>query len=364
MPRWLYAFIGLVPLAFLARMLGWSPLLVFALAALGLVPLAGLIGQATEELAHHLGPRMGGLLNATFGNAAELIITCLAINRGLLMLAKASITGSIIGNTLLVLGVGLLVGGFKNGRQAFDSRDASLSSAMMITAMAGLYLPAAFALSVGDHRRVEDLSLFVSVVLLLMYTAYLVYTVVQGYPRPLETEGAGSVDAVSSRSEQLEHEEVERHWNLRRSMGALAAATVGAALASEILVDAVEPVTVQLGWSEFFIGVIVVAIVGNAAEHYSAVQMAWKNRLDVSLAIAAGSSTQVALFVAPVLVFLSLLLGHPMDLIFEPLELVVLGLSAAIFAYISLDGESNWLEGMQLLALYAMAACAFFFLPI
>jgi Ca2+:H+ antiporter len=360
-PRWLYALIALVPLAFLARVLDWSPLLVFALAALGLVPLAGLIGQATEELAHHLGPRVGGLLNATFGNAAELIITCLAINRGLLMLAKASITGSIIGNTLLVLGVGLLAGGFKNGRQTFDVRDASLSSAMMITAIAGLYLPAAFASTVVEHRRVEDLSLFVSAVLLLTYAAYLFYTVVQGHPRPLDADSpAASPTAIHG---DAPGGEAQPRWSLRFSMAALAAATVGAAIASEILVDAVEPVTVQLGWSEFFIGVIVVAIVGNAAEHYSAVQMAWKNRLDVSLAIAAGSSTQVALFVAPVLVFLSLLLGHPMDLVFEPLELVVLGLATAIFAYISLDGESNWLEGMQLLALYAMCACAFFFLP-
>lgn len=350
MPRWLYPCLALSPAALLARLLNVPDVLVFALAAASLIPLAGLIGKATEELAHHLGPRAGGLLNATFGNAAELIITAFAIHRGLLALAKASITGSIIGNTLLVLGAALLAGGGRHGLQKYDSRAASLNAAMMILAVAGLYLPATFAASVQNHVIIEELSLLVAGVLLITYLAYLVYTVLQGHPR---SRGAPAAPAAEPPA-----------WSTALALAVLAAATVGAAVSSEVLVGAVEPVTAQLGWSEFFVGVIVVALVGNAAEHFSAIQMAWQDRLDVTLAIAAGSSTQIVLFVAPVLVFLSVLVGHPMDLIFTPLELTILGLAAAIFAYICLDGESNWLEGVQLLSLYLIAAFAFFFLPV
>lgn len=350
MPRWFYALVLLSPAALVARLLGLPPIVIFALSAASLIPLAGLIGKATEELAHHLGPRYGGLLNATFGNAAELIITVFAIHRGLLTLVKASLTGAIIGNSLLVLGVALLVGGTRHGRQSFDARDASVNSAMMILAVAALYLPATFANSVQENAVIEQLSLLVSAVLIATYVAYLAFTVRQ--PQPSE-HGAGATVLAS----------MPPAWTKRKSLAILAAATAGAALSSELLVSAVEPVTRQLGWSEFFVGVIIVPLVGNAAEHFSAVQMAWRNRLDAGLAIAAGSSTQIALFVAPVLVFLSLLLGHPMDLIFTPLELALLGVTTAIFAYICLDGESNWLEGVQLLALYAIAALVFFMLP-
>src|SRR5215203_341070 len=363
MPRWFFALLIFVPMALGARLASLPDLVVFGTSAIALVPLAGLIGKATEELSEHIGGRMGALLNATFGNAAELIITAFAIQRGLLTLAKASITGSIIGNTLLVLGLSLLAGGLKRGNQRFDPRDTSLNAAMMLLAIAGLYLPAVFALSGQAHTIVEELSLLDAGVLIATYLAYLVYTVLQG--NPLSSDA--SPDPAES-AEDLDPETGpdtgKAPWGLKRSIAILAAATVGAAVASELLVGSVEPVVQQLGWSEFFIGVIVVAIVGNAAEHFSAVQMAMKGRLEITFGIAAGSSTQVALFVAPVLVFLSLLLGHPMDLVFTPLELVVLGLSAALFSYISIDGETSWLEGVQLLAVYLIAACAFFLLPV
>ena len=356
MGKILYALVLLVPVAFIAELLHWPMLAVFFLSALGLVPLAGLIGQATEELAHHLGPRWGGLLNATFGNAAELIITLFAVQRGLLTLVKASITGSIIGNLLLILGVSLLAGGLKHGIQRYDSRETSLASAMMILALAGLLLPATFALGVSDHQPIEEISLLVAGVLLLTYIAYLAYSLRQGSGDP-QGESHPAHETTTDRSDHAA-------WSIPRSLATLALATAGAAWASEMLVGTVEPVTQQFGWSEFFVGVIVVAIVGNAAEHFSAVQFAWKNRLDLTLGIAAGSSTQVALFVAPVLVFASVLLGHPMDFIFQPLELAILVISTSIFAYICIDGESNWLEGVQLLAIYLMAGIVFFLIPV
>ena len=356
MMRWQYVMLGFVPLAVGSRLLNAPPLATFLLAAIALVPLAGLIGRATEELAHHLGPRYGGLLNATFGNAAELIITTFAIREGLLTLVKASITGSIIGNTLLVLGGSLLAGGLRNGIQRYDARAASLNSAMMLLALAELFLPATVALTVHEAPLLEEVSLLVAGILLLTYVAYLVFTFQRGQGKPDEAQMGPIVEATAPEEGPV--------WSRQRAITVLALATVGAAVVSEALVAVIEPVTEQLGWSEFFVGVIVVALIGNAAEHFSAVQFAWRNHPDVTLAITADSSTQVALFVAPLLVFLSIPLGHPMNLVFEPLELAILGLTTAVFAYICLDGESNWLEGVQLLALYLMAAAAFFFLPV
>ncbi|HEX5501227.1 MAG TPA: hypothetical protein VFW96_01310 [Thermomicrobiales bacterium] len=392
MPRWLYAVILCVPAAIVARFLGLPELLIFGLAALGLIPIAALIGKSTEELAHHFGPRAGGLLNATFGNAAELIITAFAIARGLTVLTKAAITGSIIGNALLALGLALLAGGLRHGHQRFDRRQASLNAAMMILAVGGLYLPATFAASVTAQPVIERLSILIAAVLLVIYLAYLVYTVVQGEPSApanvaLEAaphsqhperatgrrggeqgEDKGGDKGGDKRDTAGKGTAADKAgaagWSVWQGLAALCGATVGAAVAGEVLVDTVEAVTTQLGWSEFFVGVIIVAVVGNAGELFGAIRMAWHNRLNVSLAIGAGSSMQVALLVAPVLVFFSLIVGHPLDLVFQPVELVIIGLATAIFAYISIDGRSNWLEGAQLLALYLMAAVVFFFLPL
>jgi Ca2+:H+ antiporter len=352
-PRWLYALMLFAPLAVAARLLGAPAPVVFLAACLGLVPLAGLIGHATGQVALHLGAQYGGLLNATFGNAAELIITLLALREGLFTLVKASITGSIVGNTLLVLGLALLAGGVRHGLLQYDVRLASLNSALMILAVAGLVLPAGFATFVPDAGRIEELSVLVAVILLLSYFAYLLFVL------------RGTRPFMSSREpEVIEPRHTEPpEWSLRRGMLTLAGATVGTALVSESLVSAVEPVTQQLGWTELFVGVILIPIVGNAAENWAAVRAAWRNHVDLTLGITAGSSTQIPLFVAPVLILASLALGQPMTLVFEPLELMVLALSTAIFAYISLDGESHWLEGVLLLALYLMTAAVFFLDP-
>jgi Ca2+:H+ antiporter len=346
-PVWLYALLVFAPLAVVGRVLGAPEVLVFASACLGLVPLAGLIGHATGQVAGHLGAQYGGLLNATFGNAAELIITLLALRGGLFTLAKASITGSIVGNTLLVLGLALLAGGARHGLLKFDARMAGLNTALMILAVAGLLLPAMFSTLVPDHTRIEEISVVFGLILLLSYVAYLVFLL----------RGSAGITSKEGESEAPS-------WSLRQGLGALAGATVGTAIVSDTLVDAVEPVTLQLGWTELFVGVILIPIVGNAAENWAAVRAAWRNNVDLSLGITAGSSTQIPLFVTPVLILASLALATPMTLVFEPLELLVLALSVAIFAYIALDGESHWLEGVLLLALYLMTAVVFFFDPL
>jgi Ca2+:H+ antiporter len=336
--------------------------LVFVLACLGLVPLAGLIGHATGQVALHLGAQFGGLLNATFGNAAELIITLLALRQGLFTLVKASVTGSIVGNTLLVLGLALLVGGLRHGVLRFNIRLASLNTALMLLAVAGLLLPALFSTLVPDHARVEELSVLVAIVMLLSYFAYLLF-VLRG-TTPFKARAHTVTPWLAEGDVPGDTETEHATWSLRRGMLALAGATVGTAIVSEALVDAVEPVTLQLGWTELFVGVILIPIVGNAAENWAAVRAAWRNHADLTLGITAGSSTQIPLFVVPVLILASLVIGTPMTLVFEPLELMVLGLSTAIFAYISLDGESHWLEGVLLLALYIMTAAVFFLDPV
>jgi Ca2+:H+ antiporter len=346
-PIWLYALIVFGVVAVVGEAVGAPPILVFLAACLGLIPLAGLIGHATGQLASRVGPHWGGLLNATFGNAAELIITILALREGLFTLVKASITGSIIGNTLLVLGTALLVGGVRHGLLRFDLRQAGLSSGLMILAVAGLLLPAVFATIVPDEARLEELSVIVALILLASYAAYLLFL--------LQTAAAGSAS---------EDEGASAEWSVRRGLLVLLAATVGTAVVSDALVNAVTPVTSQLGWTELFLGVIVIPIVGNAAENWAAVRAAYRNHVDLTLGITAGSSTQIPLFVTPVLILVSLAIGKPMTLIFQPLELLVLGLSTAISAYIALDGESHWLEGVLLLALYLMTATVFFLDPV
>ena len=366
MPRWLYGLLLFALVAVAGRLLGAPPAFVFAAACLGLVPLAGLIGHATGQVALYLGAQYGGLLNATFGNAAELIITLIALRQGLFTLVKASITGSIVGNTLLVLGLALLAGGLRHGLLRFNLRLAGLNAALMILAVAGLLLPALFATLVPDSARIEELSILVAVVLLLSYFAYLVF-VLRGTGPFLRNGGASTGAATlwfaaAEGEDQTASESPE--WSLRRGLLTLAGATVGTAIVSEALVGTVEPVTQQFGWTELFVGVILIPIVGNAAENWAAVRAAWRNQLDLTLGITAGSSTQIPLFVTPVLIFTSLAMGKPMNLVFEPLELMVLALSTAIFAYVSLDGESHWLEGVLLLALYVMTAAVFVLDPV
>ncbi len=337
----------LVPVAVASEYLHGPVFLTFTAAALGVIPLAAIMGEATEHLAVHTGPRLGGFLNATLGNAAELIITFFAIRAGLLELVKASITGSILGNLLLVMGCSILVGGLRHGQQKFNRVRAGLDATMLILAIIALGVPSLFshAIELVNHDSVEYLSLGVAVAMMLIYGLGLLY----------------SFTSIS----QPEHSEPpgETSWSVRKSVLVLLAATAFIAWLSEVLVGAVEPVLEHLGWTEFFLGIVVIPLVGNVAEHLTAVTVAAKNRMDMSLEISVGSSLQVALFVAPVLVFVSLLMGNPLTLVFNQFELIALAAAAFISALVALDGQSNWMEGAQLLVVYVILAMAFFFLP-
>jgi len=342
--NWLLVF---VPVGLASRYLGGPPMLTFAAAALGVVPLAAIIGEATESLAAQTGPRLGGFLNATLGNAAELIITFFAIRADLLDLVKASITGSMLGNLLLVMGFSLLAGGVRHGRQKFDRVQAGLDSTMLILAIIALGVPSLFghAIEMVNHDSVEYLSIGVAVAMIVVYGLGLLYSFTVAAP--------------------LAHPRAhgEAAWPTRKSLLVLILATVFIAWMSEVLVGAVEPVLEHLGWTEFFLGIVIIPIVGNVAEHLVAVQVAAKNQMNMSLQISIGSSLQIVLFVAPVLVFVSLLMGNPLTLVFNQFELIALAAAALIAALVALDGESNWMEGAQLLVVYVILALAFFFLP-
>jgi Ca2+:H+ antiporter len=349
--RYIYLLLIFVPLAIIGEFRQWDETIIFAISGLGIIPLAGILGNATEDLAVYAGPRVGGLVNATLGNAAELIITIFALREGLLELVKASITGSILGNILLILGFSLLLGGRRHGVQVFDHRQAGMSATMMTLSIIALGIPTVFGTAVGQRNvgPVEQMSISVAIIMILLYVLYLAYSFVADH--------GGTSAAVDE-----EHHEVK--WSLSVATVLLVVATVFIAWLSEILVGVVEPTVEALGISEFFVGIIIVPFVGNVAEHLAAIQVAVKNKMDLSLAISLGSSMQIALLVAPLLVFISLVVGHPMDLIFNPFELISLGFGVLIATFIALDGESNWLEGAQLLAVYTIIAFAFFFLPV
>jgi Ca2+:H+ antiporter len=327
--------------------------LIFAASALAIIPLAGWLGRATEQIAHRTGEGIGGLLNATFGNAAELIIAIMGLTRGIYPVVKASLTGSIIGNLLLVLGASVLSGGVKYKEQRFNQIAARSQSTLLLLAAIAFILPAAFHYLGGATAAVreDDLSTEISVVLLVVYALHLVFS--------LHTHRqlfAGEQVAAGEESEQA--------WTMKRSIGVLGAATALLAWMSEILVGSVEPAAQSLGMTRVFIGVIVVAIIGNAAEHSTAVLVALKNRMELSLGIAIGSSIQIALFVAPVLVLLSHFVGpQPMDLVFTPAEVLAVFTAVLITGQVAGDGQSNWLEGVQLIAVYVILAIVFYFLP-
>lgn len=341
-----FALLVFVPVTLVAHYAGLSPIIVFFLAAIAVVPLAKYIGQATEELATRTSPAVGGILNATFGNATELIIGFFALQAGLINVVKASIAGSIIGNLLLVLGAAMLAGGWRREKQRFNRTGALASASTLLLSMIGLIMPAIFVLVVPAQAAViTGLSVFVSIILLLLYAAYLFF--VLRTHKHLYTEEALHAPA----------------WSTAHAAIVLFVATVAIAWVSEVLVGAIEPVVAGLGWSPIFIGVIFVAIIGNAAEHFSAVSIAMKNRMDLALQISIGSATQIALLVAPVLVLLSLAVHQPMSLIFEPFELVAIVFSVLTVNFVVADGESNWLEGVQLLAAYAIIAVVFFVHP-
>lgn len=324
-----------------------SPTLVFGLAATSILGLAWLIGQATQRIGAITGPQVGGILNATFGNIAELIIAFFALQAGLIDVVKASLTGSIIGNLLLVLGLSVLVGGLRNGRQTFSREIAGSNAALLVLAAIGLFVPAVLALSSGggEGSVVED-SVLVAVFLIAGYVLSLIYQ----FTNPSGTLGG--------------HEARDTHegpgWSGRTAAVVLVGAAILLAILSEILVGAIQPVVDTLGLTAFFVGVIILPVIGNLAEQLVAVQLAFKNRMEFSMAVSYGASLQVALFVAPVLVLLGVLTGHTMDLVFAPLEVVAVGAAVGISALIALDGESNWLEGALLVIVYLILAASFF----
>lgn len=349
----LYFFLAALPAAVLAQALHADPLVIFTLAAAGLIPLAGLIGESTEALAVVTGPKVGGLLNATLGNAAELIIAIVALRAGLLDLVKASITGSILGNLLMVMGASLLFGGLRHGRQAFSRANAATNATLLVLAVIALAVPSLFNHTLaGDAlplAATESISLGVAAVMIVIYGLGLVYALRGSGPAPLEHAGGAASEAP--------------HWPARTALIALALATVGTVWMSEILVHEVEAVTASLGWSEFFIGLILIPLIGNVSEHLVAVQVAMKNQMDLSLEIALGSSLQIAIFVAPVLVFIAPAFGQYLTLVFNQFEVIALIAAVLVANLVAADGETNWLEGAQLLAVYVVLAVAFFFLP-
>ena len=336
-----------LPIAIAAELGHWNPVIIFVTAALSVVPLSGLLGDATEELAGRTGPRIGALINATLGNAAELIITVLALREGLFDLVRASITGSIIGNLLLVAGASIIVGGLKHGTQQFSRKDAGLNATLLILAAMVLVVPSLFSIAIEPNRtNVDNLSLITAGVIIVLYVLSLVFGLTAKHSEPV-TRGPAHVP----------------HMSLRAAIILLIVSTVLIAAMSEFLVGAVEPMVKQIGISELFVGVILVPIIGNVAEHVVAIEVAAKNKMDLSMGIAVGSSLQVALFVAPLLVFISLFFGRILDLEFTNFELIALLASCIITAHVSVDGETNWLEGVMLIGLYAIIAVAFFFLP-
>lgn len=363
----IYFMLIFAPAAVIADLAGVDPVIVFILSAAGLIPLAKLIGESTEELAIYTGPKLGGLLNATLGNAAELIITIFAIRAGLLDLVRASITGSIIGNLLIVLGLSLLLGGWRNGIQSFDRRTAGLNATLLVLSVIALAIPSLFDPALVATPSAELLfNEGVAIILIVIYALSVVYSFTA---KPASETAHATVNnghGEATPSDALTRAAADVHtarWTLRFSIIVLIIATVGTAIISETLIGAVEPVVEQLGLTEFFLGIIIIPLVGNIAEHLVAVQVAIKNKMELSLAVSLGSSLQIALFVAPVLVFVSLLMGERLLLVFNDFELIVLMGSSLIAALIALDGESNWLEGAMLLAVYLIVALAFFFLP-
>ena len=357
---WPYLLVPFIPIAIALDLAHAAPALVFLAAAAGVIPTAALMGRATEELAHRAGPGIGGLLNVTFGNAPELIIAFFALNAGLQEVVKASIIGSILGNILLVMGAAMFVGGLRRERQYFDRTAASVQSIMLLLAIAALIMPALFELiegiglpNPGDEvvnydSTVEQLSFAVAIVLILTYVAGLFFSL------RTHRELFNPVHA--------EEEHDGSQWTIRRSVVALAIAGALVGLMSEILVGSISEASKSIGLSEFFIGVIVVATVGNAAEHWVAVLVAAKDKMDLAVNIAIGSSAQIALFVGPILVLTSFVLGpHPMALVFNGFEIGAVILAAVIANQVTQEGESTWFEGLQLLAVYVVFGLAFYF---
>ncbi len=347
-----------IPISVAGHFLGWSDGVIFLTAGLAIVPLAAFMGAATEEIAVVVGPNLGGLLNATFGNATELILAFIALKGGLLQVVKATITGSIISNLLLVMGFSMFLGGLRYKEQNFQPTAARLNASVMNLAVIAILLPTAVQYtSTGiDESSLQLLSVAVAVVLITVYVSTLLFS--------MKTHSYLYDVGVAENEPEEESESPQEKPNIWLWVGVLLVVTLAVAVESELLVDTLEAATVDLGLPALFTGVILLPIIGNAAEHATAVTVAMKDKMDLSVSVALGSSMQIALFVAPVLVIAGWIIGQPMDLNFNPFELVAVGVSVLIANSISSDGNSNWLEGILLIATYAVISLAFFFHPV
>ena len=347
-----YLLYATIPAAIVLQFMHTNLTAQFLFSCVAVLPLAAWIGASTEQLAHRMGPTYGALFNATFGNFAEMVIAIFAIRAGLDSVVRASISGSILGNLLFVAGASMIAGGWKRDVIQFNALAAESQAGQMILALAAMVVPALFFHVAQQAHHVElihPVSVGVSVVLLISYGLGLFFSFRTHRER---------LSAVASPVEELEHP-----WSMRRALLLLLFASVLMGVVAEGLVHAVDAAGKAWGLNEVFLGFIVLAIVGNAAEHSTAVMLAWRGQMDTALNISMQSSVQIALFVTPLLVFLSYPLGHPLDLLFTPFELLAVVLGVSIFAFLVMDGETNWYEGVQLLAVYTIIAVALFFLP-
>ena len=353
----IYFLLVFAPIAVVLNLVGADHLILFAMAIIGLIPLAKLIGDSTEHLATHYGATLGSLLNVTFGNAAEIIISVVAINAGLIELVKASITGSILGNIMLIFGLSLIAGGVKHKEQIFNRENAGLQSSLIFLAIIGLAIPTILSATVlkpidlVSQLKLQILSDVLAIVLICVYVAGILFTF---FTHKHLFVAPGGADEVL----EMNH----NRWSKRKSFLILGASMVGVVAVSEILVGSVEETSKQFGFGELFVGAIIVGIVGNAAEHSSAILLARKGKIDLSIGIAAGSGTQIALFVVPILVMVGIILGQPFTLEFTLYELATLFLAAIIMNLIAHDGKSNWFEGIMLTAVYLIIAIGFYFI--
>lgn len=353
-----FALLIFIPISIVGHFLHWSEVVVFLTAALAIIPLAAFMGNATEEIAVVVGPNLGGLLNATFGNATELILAFVALKAGLISVVKATITGSIISNLLLVMGFSMFLGGLKYKEQNFQSTAARMNASSMNLAVIAILLPTAVqytSTGIGEVT-LQNLSVAVAIVLIAVYILSLLFS--------MKTHDYLYDVGMAENEDEDENEVKPEDINIGLWIGVLLIVTIGVAIESELLVDSLEIATEELGLSSLFTGVIFLPIIGNAAEHATAVTVALKNKMDLSVSVAVGSSLQIALFVAPVLVIAGWFIGQPMDLNFNPFELVAVAVAVLIANSISSDGNSNWLEGILLLATYTILGFAFYFHPV
>ena len=369
----IYFLLVFVPISVILDLVHADHIIIFIIAVIALIPLAKLIGDSTEHLSTHYGSTLGSLLNVTFGNAAEIIIAVVAINAGLIDLVKASITGAILGNIMLIFGLSMIAGGIRKKEQLFSRENAGLQSTMIFLAIIGLAIPTVLSSTILEPAEIENqlkiqfLSDALAIILLSVYIAGIVFTFFTHkhlFVSPHMEEGNHNhnIDTTTKGNHNHNIDTTTKHWDKKKAFFMLAISMVGVVVISEILVGSVEETSKQFGFGEVFVGAIIIGIVGNAAEHSSAIVLARKGKIDLSIGIAAGSGTQIALFVVPLLVIFGIILNQPFTLEFTIYELVTLFLAAIILNLIAHDGRSNWFEGVMLTAVYIIIAMGFYFI--